>query len=56
MLTQEELLAKHLVDAKVSIIGTGAANVATNWPGVYAAGDVTHVAEQVLVHTGERTI
>jgi thioredoxin reductase len=28
-------------------------NCATNWPGVYAAGDVTHVSEQVLVHIGE---
>ncbi|RLC88332.1 MAG: pyridine nucleotide-disulfide oxidoreductase [Chloroflexi bacterium] len=26
---------------------------ATNWPGVFAAGDVTHVSEQVLVHVGE---
>ncbi|MFB0537619.1 MAG: NAD(P)/FAD-dependent oxidoreductase [Anaerolineae bacterium] len=26
---------------------------ATNWPGVFAAGDVTHVSEQVLVHIGE---
>ena len=29
------------------------ANSATNWPGVFAAGDVTHVSEQVLVHIGE---
>jgi thioredoxin reductase len=28
-------------------------NSATNWPGVFAAGDVTHVSEQVLVHIGE---
>ncbi len=28
-------------------------NCATNRPGVYAAGDVTHVSEQVLVHIGE---
>jgi thioredoxin reductase len=28
-------------------------NCATNWPGVFAAGDVTHVSEQVLVHIGE---
>ncbi len=26
---------------------------ATNWPGAFAAGDVTHVSEQVLVHIGE---
>ena len=26
---------------------------ATGWPGVFAAGDVTHVSEQVLVHIGE---
>jgi alkyl hydroperoxide reductase subunit F len=26
---------------------------ATNWPGVFAAGDVTHVSEQALVHIGE---
>lgn len=26
---------------------------ATNWPGVFAAGDVTHVSEQMLVHIGE---
>ena len=26
---------------------------ATNWPGVFAAGDVSHVSEQVLVHVGE---
>ncbi len=26
---------------------------ATSWPGVYAAGDVTHISEQVLVHIGE---
>jgi thioredoxin reductase len=26
---------------------------ATSWPGVYAAGDVTMVSEQVLVHIGE---
>jgi thioredoxin reductase len=26
---------------------------ATSWPGVFAAGDVTHVSEQVLVHIGE---
>ena len=26
---------------------------ATNWPGVFAAGDVTFVSEQVLVHIGE---
>ncbi|MGD2148818.1 MAG: NAD(P)/FAD-dependent oxidoreductase [Anaerolineae bacterium] len=26
---------------------------ATSWPGVYAAGDVTMVSEQVLVHVGE---
>lgn len=25
----------------------------TNWPGVFAAGDVSHVSEQVLVHIGE---
>jgi thioredoxin reductase len=29
------------------------ASCATSWPGVYAAGDVTHVSEQVLVHVGE---
>lgn len=28
-------------------------NCATNWSGVFAAGDVTHVSEQVLVHIGE---
>lgn len=28
-------------------------NCATNWRGVFAAGDVTHVSEQVLVHIGE---
>jgi thioredoxin reductase len=28
-------------------------NCATNWPGVFAAGDVSHVSEQVLVHIGE---
>lgn len=28
-------------------------NCATNWPGVLAAGDVTHVSEQALVHIGE---
>lgn len=28
-------------------------NCSTNWPGVFAAGDVTHVSEQVLVHIGE---
>jgi thioredoxin reductase len=28
-------------------------NCATNRPGVFAAGDVTHVSEQVLVHIGE---
>jgi thioredoxin reductase len=28
-------------------------NCATNWPGIFAAGDVTHVSEQVLVHIGE---
>lgn len=28
-------------------------NCATAWPGVFAAGDVTHVSEQVLVHIGE---
>ena len=26
---------------------------ATSWPGVFAAGDVTHVSEQALVHVGE---
>ena len=26
---------------------------ATMWPGVFAAGDVTHVSEQALVHIGE---
>jgi thioredoxin reductase len=26
---------------------------ATSWPGAFAAGDVTHVSEQVLVHIGE---
>jgi thioredoxin reductase len=26
---------------------------ATGWPGVFAAGDVTHVSEQALVHIGE---
>ena len=26
---------------------------ATSWPGVFAAGDVTHVSEQMLVHIGE---
>jgi alkyl hydroperoxide reductase subunit F len=26
---------------------------ATNFPGVFAAGDVTHISEQVLVHIGE---
>jgi thioredoxin reductase len=26
---------------------------ATSWPGVFAAGDVTFVSEQVLVHVGE---
>ncbi|MDY7079181.1 MAG: NAD(P)/FAD-dependent oxidoreductase [Chloroflexota bacterium] len=26
---------------------------ATSWPGVFAAGDVTHVSEQALVHIGE---
>ncbi len=29
------------------------ANCATTWPGVFAAGDVTLVSEQVLVHIGE---
>jgi alkyl hydroperoxide reductase subunit F len=28
-------------------------NCATSWPGVYAAGDVTLVSEQALVHIGE---
>jgi len=28
-------------------------NCATSWSGVYAAGDVTHVSEQALVHIGE---
>jgi len=28
-------------------------NCATSWPGVFAAGDVTHVTEQILVHIGE---
>jgi len=28
-------------------------NCATSWPGVFAAGDVTHVSEQALVHIGE---
>jgi thioredoxin reductase len=28
-------------------------NCATNWPGVFAAGDVTLVSEQALVHIGE---
>lgn len=28
-------------------------NCATSWPGVFAAGDVTYVSEQVLVHIGE---
>jgi len=28
---------------------------ATSWPGVFAAGDVTHVSEQMLVHIGEGT-
>ena len=28
-------------------------NCSTSWPGVYAAGDVTHVSEQALVHIGE---
>jgi thioredoxin reductase len=28
-------------------------NCATSWSGVFAAGDVTHVSEQVLVHVGE---
>ena len=26
---------------------------ATSYPGVSAAGDVTHISEQVLVYTGE---
>jgi len=26
---------------------------ATSWPGVFAAGDITHVSEQALVHIGE---
>jgi NADH-dependent peroxiredoxin subunit F len=26
---------------------------ATSWPGAFAAGDLTHVSEQVLVHIGE---
>jgi thioredoxin reductase len=26
---------------------------ATSWPGVFAAGDVTHVSEQALMHIGE---
>jgi alkyl hydroperoxide reductase subunit AhpF len=26
---------------------------ATNWPGMFVAGDVTHVSEQALVHIGE---
>jgi thioredoxin reductase (NADPH) len=26
---------------------------ATNWPGAFAGGDVTHISEQVLVHIGE---
>ena len=26
---------------------------ATSYPGVFAAGDVTHISEQVLVHIGE---
>ena len=29
------------------------ANSATNWPGVFAAGEVTHVSAQALVHIGE---
>jgi alkyl hydroperoxide reductase subunit F len=29
------------------------ANCATSWPGVFAAGDVTLVSEQALVHIGE---
>lgn len=28
-------------------------NCATSWPGAFAAGDVTHVTEQILVHIGE---
>jgi alkyl hydroperoxide reductase subunit AhpF len=28
-------------------------NCATSWPGVFAAGDVTYVSEQALVHIGE---
>ena len=28
-------------------------NCATSWPGVFAAGDVTLVSEQALVHIGE---
>jgi thioredoxin reductase len=28
-------------------------NCATSWPGVFAAGDVTLISEQVLVHVGE---
>ena len=28
-------------------------NCTTSWPGVFAAGDVTHVSEQALVHIGE---
>ena len=32
---------------KVSLYG------ATSYPGVFAAGDVTHISEQVLVHIGE---
>ena len=28
-------------------------NCATSWSGVFAAGDVTHVSEHVLVHVGE---
>ncbi len=28
-------------------------NCATNWPGVFAAGDVTYVSEQALIHIGE---
>ena len=29
------------------------AHCATSWAGAFAAGDVTHVSEQVLVHIGE---
>lgn len=47
----------ELVRGWVDLDESGSVNVdvhcATNVPGVFAAGDVTHLSEQVLVHIGE---